>query len=73
MKWVDIVTQVRYSSPRSLAKLMSIMWQVAADSGDLALLSNLSMNIMDCNGIASCIDWAGYPPPDDIILLIGAS
>lgn len=67
MNWNNLVMTCRYSDQHILALLMSRMWLAAANSGRADLLSNLTMNQMDANGVASALDWTGIPVPEDLV------
>lgn len=68
MSWYNEVERVRYTDRRALARVMSKMWELAADMGDYALLDYLTINLMDCLGAAYALDGAGIPVPDVILM-----
>ncbi len=65
--WNDAAIALRYTDPRRLARLMALAWRSAAEYGDEALLSNLQMNMLDCFGVTSALDWANVPAPGDAL------
>lgn len=65
--WAELYRMHSDIDSVEMCLVMSELWRVAADSGDVALVSNLLANQNSPSGACYAMDSAGIPVPMNII------